>query len=85
MDRIVYVLVSTGGGVDGMDHTDKGGQDLEAFFNIESARKSPKFHYARIDKRVVEVEEARKEAIAKLNPVDRLILGVDAPKMTHRQ
>ena len=84
MDRIVYVLVSTGGGVDGIDSTDKGGQDLEAFFDIDSAQKSPKFHYARIDKRVVEVEDARREAIKKLNAVDQLVLGVNAPKMTHR-
>lgn len=85
MDRIVYVLVSTGGGVDGLDHTDKGGQDLEAFFDIESAEKSPKYHYAKIEKRVVEFDDARKEAIAKLNPIDKLVLGVGAPKMTHRQ
>jgi hypothetical protein len=29
-DRIVYLVVSNGGGVDGRDHTDKGGKILHA-------------------------------------------------------
>ncbi len=70
-DCIVYVKKTKAGGVDGKDHTDKGGLIVKA-----SYKPLPSDHYYTLEKRVIEVNKAKKEALAKLNPIDRLVLGV---------
>lgn len=71
-DRIVYIEMRNAGGVDGMDHTDKGGKILRASFK-DTLTPNP---WTRIARVVVGVEAQRKNALSKLNPVDKLILGI---------
>lgn len=75
-DKIIYLLISKGGGVDGMDFTDKGGQMRAAAFDRETLEKHPGKPWADIEARVVDVEKTRKAALAKLNPLDKLVLGL---------
>ena len=76
-DKIVYIITSAGGGQDGLDHTDKGGRMLSAFFDREPAEKKIG-HDSRyiLTPTVIDVVKARQTAIAKLDPLDRLILGL---------
>ena len=76
MDRIAYVLVSKAGGADGRDSTAIGGKDVIAFFSEDEAKKSPLFNSCTLEKRVVEMDKAHKEAVAKLSATDRLVLGI---------
>jgi hypothetical protein len=78
MDRIVYVLVTKDGGVDGRDSTAIGGKDVQAFFSEDEAKKSPKFPYCTIRKEIAEVENVRSVGLAKLTPTEILILNIDA-------
>ena len=76
VDRIVYTVVTTGGGVDGMDHTDKGGLIVLATFNKEEAVKR-----IGLDSRfklvptVVDMDDAIRSVRAKLTTYDRFILA----------
>ena len=78
-DRIIYLVKTEPGGCDGMDHTDKGGQLVSATFDRAEAEKfigkDSRYH---LEPTVVDMEKAHKGAIAKLNLLDRLILGYDA-------
>jgi hypothetical protein len=76
MDKIIYLLVSTGGGVDGRDHTDKGGRILAATYDKAGFDKHPGRPWARIESRVVDMELARRYALAKLTPLDKLVLDL---------
>lgn len=76
MDRIVYVLVTDAGGPSGIDENDKGGFIVGAFFEEDAAERSPKYPYCHIEKRVINVKEAKTCAFAKLNPIDRLFLDI---------
>ncbi len=75
-DRIVYVLISNGGGVDGMDRSDKGGAIMDASFNEEEVKKNPNLPWGTIKKRVYNMKEAKTKAMRKLNKVDKLVLGL---------
>lgn len=76
-DKIVYKVVSAPGGVDGMDPKAKGGQVLLATFDkAEADSKIGRDSRYLLEKDVVNTEEVKKEALAKLTKVDRLILGV---------
>lgn len=72
-DQIVYLRISKGGGVDGLDHTDKGGKVLQASFSQSDIKLDG---WSSLEKRVVTMREARKEALDKLNPLDKLVLGL---------
>jgi len=76
MDRIVYVLISNAGGVDGLDHNDKGGREIEASFEEGALEKSRNLPWCSIEKRVVELNHAKKEAMDKLTATDKLVLGL---------
>lgn len=68
-DTIVYCAVREPGGIDGMDHTDKGGNVVDAAY----AQKDLKIDgWSRLEKRVVVPSEIAKAAIAKLKPTQRL-------------
>lgn len=71
-DRIAYVLITEPGGIDGRDHMDKGGKIMHATWE-EPKKKAP---WCRLEKQVIEVEAAKKSALAKLDPIDRLVLGI---------
>mgnify|MGYP003582407657 CR=1 FL=1 len=76
-DRIAYLLITQPGGVDGLDRDDKGGVIVAASFSKEriERRKGLDCRY-RIEPRVVNEDDKRK-ALAKLDKLDRLLLGID--------
>lgn len=74
MDRIIYKLVTKGGGIDGRDHADKGGKIIAASYNKADLQKNKNLPWCDIVPEVVEEEKAKREALAKLSPVDRLVL-----------
>ena len=73
---IVYLVNHKPGGCDGLDHTDKGGL-VKAYYLRPDAE-----GYVKTDTRyeilptVVDVDKAQHAAIAKLNPLDLLVLGI---------
>ena len=75
-DRIVYKLISRGGGIDGRDHTDQGGELRAAFWSREEAEKAPNAPWCKVEPEVCNVEALRRYALAKLNPIDLLVLGL---------
>lgn len=73
-DRIVYLLVSEGGGQDGLDHTDKGGQIVAAsFLKTDIERRKGLDSRYRIERRIVDDSDVRK-ALAKLDRVEMLLV-----------
>lgn len=77
MDRIVYMVISNGGGIDGRDHTDKGGKVMLATFDKADAEGYilNKNSWYRVESIVVDMEKAKREALKKLTKLDKLILG----------
>lgn len=77
-DKIVYLLISNGGGIDGMDRNDKGGDIVAASFDFDDIDKHANKPWGHLVKRVVNIEDARKDALKKLTPVDKLVLDLYA-------
>lgn len=77
MDKIIYTLVTKGGGVDGRDHTDKGGDVIAASYDKATLQKNKNLPWCELKAEVVDIDAARKAALAKLSPVDKLILEMD--------
>lgn len=73
-DRIVYLVITEPGGVDGRDHTAKGGEIVFATFDKGQAM-SRKDGWTRVESRVIDVVEARKQLLRKLSALDRLLLA----------
>ena len=74
-DRIVYLVVSEPGGVDGLDHNDKGGKVLLATFQKPAALSCKgQDSRKRIEPTVINVEEVRAEVMRKLTPIEHLVL-----------
>lgn len=79
-ERIAYLVNAVPGGVDGRDHTDKGGL-VKAYWQRAEAE-----GYVKTDTRyeikpeVVDVDKAQSAAVAKLTPVDLLVLGISRTK-----
>lgn len=73
-DRIVYKLISKGGGIDGRDHTDQGGQLRAAFWSKVEAQASSLAPWCEVVPEIVNVEAAKRAALAKLNAIDLLVL-----------
>ena len=78
MDKILYTLVTEGGGCDGMDFNDKGGKIVMASFskNAVLKKKGQDTRY-RLEKSVIDDEEVKGEALKKLSKVECLVLGLD--------
>lgn len=74
-DTIIYTLVSKGGGIDGRDHTDKGGNVTHAFFTREDAEKCPNKPWNDIKPVVVDLKEMAEKVIAGIGPIERLALA----------
>lgn len=78
MDKILYTLVTEGGGCDGMDFKDKGGKVVMASFSTNAVeRKKGMDTRYRIEKSVIDDTEVRREALKKLSKVECLVLGID--------
>jgi hypothetical protein len=75
-DIIVYQLVSKGGGMDGMDSSFKGGTITAAYFTRYEAEGSKNLPWNNIVPIVVNIKQAKKAALDKLNPIDKLVLGL---------
>ena len=75
-DKILYTLVSRSGGVDGRDFTDKGGSIRLATFDKRVAETSSVRNWCYLEKSVIDVQARKAEALAKLDLVDRLVLGL---------
>lgn len=74
MDTIVYVTYSTGGGVDGLDHTDKGGNMTGAYLDKRDTEKHMIKAYNVVKAEVHDLDEVRKSVLRKLSPLERLAL-----------
>lgn len=74
-DVILYQVVTTGGGVDGLDHKDKGGEVAHVGFEKQplTLKYGNDARYSIVPS-VIDLEVAKREALAKLNKVDRLVL-----------
>lgn len=73
-DTIVYTTISKGGGIDGMDHTDKGGRVTGAYLDKGKATKNPNAPWNNVVAVVVDLEEVAKDAIKAMDPVTRLAI-----------
>lgn len=74
-DRIVYQLISEPGGVDGLDHNDKGGTAVYATYDKEAAiRKKGNDSRLRLEPSVVDTDQVKADAMAKLSLIERLVL-----------
>lgn len=80
MDKIVYIVWTSGGGVDGMDRSDKSKPRFASFDKQVAESELGHWDRKELEKAVIDVEAARKEALAKLGPVDRLVLGLNPEK-----
>jgi hypothetical protein len=75
MDKIVYLVVTKSGGIDGRDSSDPGGQIRYASFDKGRAKINVDA-WSTLESRIIDVAEATETALAKLDPIDRLILGI---------
>lgn len=75
-DKIVYTLVNQPGGVDGLDRTAKGGEIVAAFYTRKEAEDYKGKPWCNIVPIVIDDLQAKREAIKKLSPIDKLVLNV---------
>jgi hypothetical protein len=76
LDEIVYIVYSKPGGVDGMDHTDKGGTIVRATTEKAAAEKfvGQCHGWYEIKPEVHDLEEVAKATLAKLTKLEHLSL-----------
>lgn len=75
-DTIIYRVVTNGGGIDGLDHTDKGGKVLWA--GTDKNRIPSKYNikgWYTIESTVVDLKEEADKAVRSLDPIARLALS----------
>lgn len=83
-DTIVYLAVTNGGGIDGLDRTDKGGRVMAAALSRDGL--DPKWHVTGWYTITPVVEDLEKVALAawrSLTPVQRLALTSTTGKLTN--
>lgn len=73
-DKIVYLLITEPGGIDGKDCLDKGGQVRAAAYDRQTLERHPGKPWCHIEPRVIDVEQRKRHALAKLDPLDKLVL-----------
>lgn len=74
-DRIVYTVVTAPGGEDGRDHNDKGGTIVFATFDKEEAQKrAGNDSRLLLSPQVIDVSQLRKAILARLDPIERLVM-----------
>jgi len=73
-EKIVYQKITKGGGQDGMDKADKGGKVVEVGLRrCDVATTDSRYEIVPI---VVDFNQAYKDAVAKLSPLDLLVLEI---------
>lgn len=75
-DTIVYTTVSKGGGIDGMDHTDKGGKVTGAYLEKDSAVNNPNRPWNNVVPVVVDLDDLALKTLNGLDPVARLAIKI---------
>ena len=78
---VVYLRVSKPGGQDGGDFSDKGGIVTGAFVD-ETDAQCP---WSTVRPEAVDLDSVRKDAIAKLSPLERLALGLTPEPVASRR
>lgn len=80
-DRIIYLVISEPGGVDGLDNTDKGGTVVGAHFSkVVAEGQKGNDSRLRVTATVVDDEVVKAQAMAKLTLVERRVLfGHEGP------
>ena len=78
-DVILYVVVTQPGGVDGRDHTAKGGTVKFASPSKAEAEKH-KDNWSTVETRVINFKNAVNHARQKLDPIDLIVLGLGQAK-----
>jgi hypothetical protein len=74
-DTIVYTVVSKGGGIDGLDHTDKGGKVMGAYLQRTDIPKKYRVEgWYEVKPEVIDLAAIAKRTVSKLDPVERLAL-----------
>ena len=73
-DKIVYLIVTNGGGMDGMDRADKGGKIMFATYNKAVAEKKVG-PWSHIEPKVVDTLNTAEKALKKLDPLDILSIN----------
>lgn len=74
-DTIVYTLVSKGGGIDGLDHTDKGGNVIGAHLSREQALAASNAPWADVKPEVIDLYEVARNVVTSMDPVSSLALS----------
>lgn len=72
MDIIVYTLVSRGGGIDGMDASDKPGRVTAAYATRLEAERDRNLPWSTIEPVVVDPDKVIEDAKKKLTPIEQL-------------
>jgi len=72
-DSIVYVVIRDGGGMDGMDHTDKGGEITFASSDRKGADDACD-HWSKVDAQVHDLNKIAKKAYHKLDGLEQYAL-----------
>lgn len=74
-DLIVYQVITKPGGVDGLDHTDKGGTVVNASFDKAAmTEKYGRDCRYRIEPTVIDLGQTKEAALAKLTRIEKLAL-----------
>ena len=71
---IVYQLITNPGGVDGLDHTAKGGKVVRAHFSRASALEDPGAPWCKIEPVMIDPAKVLKTATGKLSPIELLVI-----------
>ena len=72
--QVVYTLVTKAGGVDGLDHTDKGGKVVGVFGFEAVAKQAPNAPWCDVVPQAVDLTELAKQALKKLDPLEQYAL-----------
>lgn len=73
-DCIVYQLITNPGGVDGLDHTVKGGKVIRAHFSRASAEDDPSAPWCKVEPVMIDPCKVLKTATEKLTPIELLVI-----------
>lgn len=76
-DKIVYSVITQGGGIDGRDPSDKPRVKLCSFDKEFAESKITVWDQKELKTEVVDIKKAKVAALKKLSPLDKLVLGLE--------
>lgn len=83
-DKIVYLVVTVGGGVDGRDASDKGGSVVLATFDKAEAT-ARLDGWTKLETKVVDLHAEYKRVLHKMSEYDKLVLGIGSARRAPRR